>query len=80
MIFLLFTIILARKKENWFIRINFFVNFSTIDLSQYEYAEFMLNLGVPQSHWDLFCKGGWRNFEIQGAPSVNGSPQNSKVS
>ena len=31
------------------IKIDFSVNFSTINLFQYEYAEFMSNLGVPQS-------------------------------
>ena len=30
---------------------------------------------VPQSHWYLRCKGGWHNFEIQGAPVVSGSQQ-----
>ena len=52
--------------KNLFIKIYFSVNFYTIDLNQHEYAEFVSNLGVPQSHWDLHCKGGRQNFEIQG--------------
>ena len=38
-------------------KIDFSVNFSTIDVFQYEYAEFMSNLGVRQSHRGLRCKG-----------------------
>ena len=58
------------------IKIDFSVNFSTINLFQYEYAEFMSNLGVPQSRvLRLNGRGGWQNFEIQGAPLVYGSPQ-----
>ena len=34
-----------------------------------------VNLWVPQSHWYILCKVGWQNFEIRGAPLVNGSPQ-----
>ena len=37
----------------------------------------MSYLGVPQPYWDLHCKGGWQNVEIQGAPLVNWAPHDS---
>ena len=59
---------LAQKLSNIGInKIDFSVNFSNIHLFQYEYAEFLSNRGVPQSHWDVRCKGSRQNSEIQGA-------------
>ena len=42
--FLLFHYIFSLKKLNEFIKIDFSVNSSTVDLFQYQYAEFMSNL------------------------------------
>jgi len=51
-------------------KINFSVNFSTDYLFQYEYAEFMSNLGIPQSHWDLHSKGDWQTFNKRTIPYI----------
>ena len=36
---------------------NYTVGDNPKSLFQYKYAEFISNLGVPQFHWDLCCKG-----------------------
>ena len=73
-VFAYFHYIFCLKKGKSIYKSRFFCKFLYY-LFHYEYAEFMSNLGVSQSHWDLRFKGGWQNFETQGAHLVNWSPQ-----